>query len=47
MYNFMKVLDERVLVTRRRCGYALVIQLGFWLAMFAAIDAWTVISYQG
>ncbi len=46
MYNFMKVLDERVLVTARRCRYAIVIQLVFWLIMFAALDAWTVISYQ-
>ncbi len=27
MYNFMQVLDERVLVTARRCRYAVVIQL--------------------
>ena len=31
MYNFMKALDERVLVTPRRCRYAIVIQLAFWL----------------
>ena len=46
MYNFMQVLDERVLVTPRRCRYAVVIQLVFWLVMFAAMDAWTVISFQ-
>ena len=46
MYNFMRVLDERVLVTARRCRYAIVIQLAFWLVMFAALDAWTVISFQ-
>jgi len=46
MYNFMRVLDERVLITRRRCRYAIVIQLAFWLMMFAALDAWTVISFQ-
>jgi hypothetical protein len=46
MYNFMKALDDRVLVTPRRCRYAIVIQLAFWLIMFAAIDAWTVISFQ-
>lgn len=46
MYNFMMALDERVLVTARRCRYAIVIQLAFWLVMFAALDAWTVISFQ-
>lgn len=46
MYNFMKVLDERVLVTPRRCRYAVVIQLAFWIIMFAAMDNWTVIAYQ-
>ncbi|HEY9074339.1 MAG TPA: hypothetical protein VIN67_09435 [Desulfobaccales bacterium] len=46
MYNFMRALDERVLVTPRRCRYAAVIQLAFWLIMFAAIDARTVISFQ-
>ena len=46
MYNFMRALDERVLVTPRRCRYAVVIQLAFWLIMFAAIDARTVISFQ-
>jgi hypothetical protein len=46
MYNFLIALDARVLVTSRRCRYAILIQLAFWLVMFAAIDAWTVISYQ-
>ncbi len=46
MYNFMQALDERVLITSRRCRYAIVLQLAFWLVMFAAIDAWTVISFQ-
>jgi hypothetical protein len=46
MYNFLEVLDERVLVTPRRCRYAVLIQLAFWLVMFAAMDAWTVLSYQ-
>lgn len=46
MYNFMRALDERVLVTPRRCRYAVAIQLVFWLIMFAAIDARTVISFQ-
>jgi hypothetical protein len=46
MYNFMKALDDRVLVTQRRCRYAIAFQLAFWLLMFAAIDARTVISFQ-
>ncbi|MCX5890637.1 MAG: hypothetical protein NTY36_14495 [Deltaproteobacteria bacterium] len=46
MYNFMQALDERVLITQRRCRYAIVIQLAFWLLMFAALDARTVISFQ-
>ncbi len=46
MYNFMQALDDRVLITRRRCRYAMVIQLAFWLLMFAALDARTVISFQ-
>ncbi len=46
MYNFMKIFDERVLVTPRRCRYAVAVQLAFWIVIFAAMDAWTVISYQ-
>jgi hypothetical protein len=46
MYNFMQALDDRVLVTPRRCRYAVVVQLAFWLVMFAVMDKWTVISYQ-
>jgi hypothetical protein len=46
MYNFLTVLDERVLIPPNRRCYAYVVQLAFWIVMFAAIDAWTVISYQ-
>jgi hypothetical protein len=46
MYNFLKALDERVLTTPARQRIAWLVQLAFWLVMFAAIDAWTVISYQ-
>jgi len=46
MYNFLTVLDERVLTTPRRRRHALLVQGAFWLVMFAALDAWTVISYQ-
>ena len=46
MDNFLTALDERVLTTprRRRCAYP--IHVAFWLVMFAAMDAWTVLSYQ-
>ncbi|MEJ2673405.1 MAG: hypothetical protein P8168_14670 [Deltaproteobacteria bacterium] len=46
MYNFMKALDERVLTTPRRQRTSWLVQLGFWVIIFAAMDAWTVISYQ-
>jgi hypothetical protein len=45
MYNFFKVLEERVLTTPRRRRWFWLAQLAFWLVMFAAIDAWTVMSY--
>jgi len=46
MYNFMKVLEERVLLTPKSRGWAYLIQLAFWMVMFAAIDAGTVISFR-
>jgi hypothetical protein len=46
MYNFLTVLDERVLTTPRRRRFSYVVQLVFWVVMFAALDAWTVMSYQ-
>jgi hypothetical protein len=46
MYNFLKALDERLLTTPRRRHYALLVHGAFWLVMFLAMDAWTVISYQ-
>jgi len=46
MYNFFKVLEEKVLITPRRRWWFWVAQLAFWLVMFAAMDAGTVISYQ-
>jgi len=46
MYNFMRALEARTLTTSRRCRYAIAIQLAFWLVMFAALDARTVISFQ-
>jgi hypothetical protein len=46
LYNFYQALEERVLITpqRRRCFW--LGQLVFWVIMFAALDAWTVISYH-
>jgi hypothetical protein len=46
MYNFLKALDERVFVSPRQKRNAWLVLLIFWLVMFVAIDAWTVISYQ-
>ena len=46
MYNFLTALDERVLTTPARRRYAYVVHVAFWIIMFAAMDAWTVISYQ-
>jgi len=46
MYNFLRVLDERVLTTPKRRRNALLVHGAFWLVMFAAMDACTVISYQ-
>ncbi len=46
MYNFFKALDERVLTTPRRRRTFGLAQAVFWLVMFMAMDAWTVISYQ-
>jgi len=46
MVNFLMALDDRVLTTHRRRRCALLVHGAFWLLMFAAMDAWTVISYQ-
>jgi hypothetical protein len=46
MYNFLKALDERVLTTSKRQRNAWLAQVVFWLVMFAAIDARTVMSFQ-
>ncbi len=46
MVNFLTALDERVLTTPRRRRRAFLVHGAFWLLMFAALDAWTVISYQ-
>lgn len=46
MYNFYQALEKRLLNTPRRRAWAWLAQLAFWLIMFAALDAWTVISFQ-
>ena len=46
MYNFVQALEAAVLKTSPRRGLALLLQVAFWLAMFAVMDAWTVVSYQ-
>ena len=46
MYNFIKTLDEQVFTTPARRRNAWLVQVAFWVVMFAAMDAWTVITYQ-
>ncbi len=46
MYTFFLVIEERVLTSARGRRLAVWGQLVFWVLMFAAMDAWTVISYQ-
>ena len=46
MYNFYQALEEKVLTTHRQRRWFWLGQLVFWLAMFAAIDARTVISFM-
>jgi hypothetical protein len=46
MYNFFKILEARVLVSPRLRRRAYYCQIVFWLLMFAALDRWTVISFQ-
>jgi hypothetical protein len=45
MYNFLVIVHQRLLSPRRRL-LAGLLQAAFWLAMFWAIDAWTVISFR-
>jgi hypothetical protein len=46
MYNFMKVLEERVMLTPKPRSWSYLIQMAFWFLIFAAIDKWTVISFR-
>ncbi len=46
MYNFMRALGDRGLITPERRRYAYLCQAVFWILMFAAIDRFTVISFK-
>jgi hypothetical protein len=46
MYNFLQALEDRVWTTPARRRRAALAQGAFWVLMFAALDACTVISYQ-
>jgi hypothetical protein len=46
MYNFFQALDDRVLTTSKQQRWFWLAQVAFWLIIFAAMDAWTVISFQ-
>jgi len=46
MYSFLKILENRFLTTPRRRRWAMVVHLAFWLAMFKAMDTWTVLSFK-
>jgi hypothetical protein len=45
MYNLLLILHQRLLSQRGR-RLAWLLQAAFWLAMFWAIDTWTVISFR-
>jgi hypothetical protein len=46
MYNFLIIVDERLLTTPRQQRWVWLGQGVFWAVMFWAIDVWTVLSYQ-
>ncbi len=46
MSSFLHILHRRFLTNPRRRRWAWWGQVAFWLVMFMAMDAWTVISYQ-
>jgi hypothetical protein len=45
MYNFLKALEERVIVTPKQRRRFYLAQVAFWILMFAALDHWTVLSF--
>jgi hypothetical protein len=46
MYNFLVIVDERLLTTPRHKRWFWVGQGMFWAVMFWAIDTWTVMSFK-
>ena len=46
MYNFMQALEARVFTTPVRRQALRMVQVFFWVVIFAAMDAWTVNCYQ-
>jgi hypothetical protein len=46
MYNFFRALEDRLELTPRSRRWVYLGQVAFWLLMFAALDTWTVVSYQ-
>jgi hypothetical protein len=46
MYNFLKALDTGILTSPGSRRSAYLLQGAFWILMFAAMDAWTVISFR-
>lgn len=46
MYNFSKALEARILTGPGSRRSAYLLQVAFWILMFAALDHWTVISFR-
>ncbi len=46
MYNFLVVLDQRVFMSPRHRLLAWLCQVAFWVAVFWAIDTWTVLAFK-
>jgi hypothetical protein len=46
MYNFLKVLEDRVITSPTQRRRFWLLQGAFWLAAFWAIDTWTVLSFR-
>jgi hypothetical protein len=46
MYNFLDALEKRLRSHPRSLRLAYCLHIAFWLALFAAMDRWTVISFR-
>jgi hypothetical protein len=46
LYNFLVIVDQRSLTSPRRRLLAWLCQAAFWVAVFWAIDTWTVLSFR-